>query len=409
VESLMPLRLARYGVPLAQTAPSGLAAAGIEPALLPPAPRPQQSFPQAAPGRRKREVAEWGRARPRPLHAAADTSERPRGQREPDRAAAERFAAPYQDFIEQFRVEPTAVQWAFWLRDQYGISTGAGGLLPERQVQPLLHILHHRYGLPAAHNSDDEQPQPPDQSRRDYLHSARRSSADERGSFPDAAEPAPYTYKLDALTGANRTPHAGEDPVGSVTALQKRQTPQTEPPAATDAAPIKRKTDGPAPETNVPKPTTAGTATRAAKNQRSRWANAPVDEPPPAAHTDGLTTPDRYYLAWMEYQEQNNSEPTDKELSAHCANKGLRGRGNKPVSPANLRRHFLRWRVYNIWAQHRTHTHTPTPTDIAHACAQAGITGQHHKPITPHYITQEAADFERRWHTLNRHHTKQPH
>ncbi|MFE0249358.1 DUF2637 domain-containing protein [Streptomyces sp. NPDC059010] len=39
VESLMPLRLARYGVPLAQTAPAGLAAAGIEPALLPPVPK----------------------------------------------------------------------------------------------------------------------------------------------------------------------------------------------------------------------------------------------------------------------------------------------------------------------------------------------------------------------------------
>ncbi len=39
VESLMPLRLAKYGVPLARTAPAGLAAAGIEPALLPPAPR----------------------------------------------------------------------------------------------------------------------------------------------------------------------------------------------------------------------------------------------------------------------------------------------------------------------------------------------------------------------------------
>ncbi|WP_431986755.1 DUF2637 domain-containing protein [Streptomyces griseoflavus] len=38
VESLMPLRLAKYGVPLAETAPAGLAAAGIEPALLPPAP-----------------------------------------------------------------------------------------------------------------------------------------------------------------------------------------------------------------------------------------------------------------------------------------------------------------------------------------------------------------------------------
>ncbi|WP_369265538.1 DUF2637 domain-containing protein [Streptomyces sp. R35] len=39
VESLMPLRLARYGVPLAETAPSGLAAAGIEPVLLPPVPQ----------------------------------------------------------------------------------------------------------------------------------------------------------------------------------------------------------------------------------------------------------------------------------------------------------------------------------------------------------------------------------
>ncbi|MFJ3201657.1 DUF2637 domain-containing protein [Streptomyces sp. NPDC086989] len=37
VEALMPLRLARIGVPLAQTAPEGLAAAGIDPVLLPPA------------------------------------------------------------------------------------------------------------------------------------------------------------------------------------------------------------------------------------------------------------------------------------------------------------------------------------------------------------------------------------
>ncbi|MFE3518144.1 DUF2637 domain-containing protein [Streptomyces sp. NPDC059166] len=38
IESLMPLRLAKYGVALAETAPAGLAAAGIEPALLPPSP-----------------------------------------------------------------------------------------------------------------------------------------------------------------------------------------------------------------------------------------------------------------------------------------------------------------------------------------------------------------------------------
>lgn len=58
VESLMPLRLAKYGVPLADTAPDGLAAAGIDlPALLPAAesaagaraavaaPAPQQAAP----------------------------------------------------------------------------------------------------------------------------------------------------------------------------------------------------------------------------------------------------------------------------------------------------------------------------------------------------------------------------
>ncbi|MEU9575943.1 DUF2637 domain-containing protein [Streptomyces chilikensis] len=37
VESLMPLRLAKYGVPLADTAAAGLAAAGIEPAVVPAA------------------------------------------------------------------------------------------------------------------------------------------------------------------------------------------------------------------------------------------------------------------------------------------------------------------------------------------------------------------------------------
>ncbi|MFF2780863.1 DUF2637 domain-containing protein [Streptomyces sp. NPDC058052] len=42
VEALMPLRLARYGVPLAETAPAGLAAAGVEPVLIPPHPAAAQ-------------------------------------------------------------------------------------------------------------------------------------------------------------------------------------------------------------------------------------------------------------------------------------------------------------------------------------------------------------------------------
>ncbi|MBT2506507.1 DUF2637 domain-containing protein [Streptomyces sp. ISL-98] len=49
IESLMPLRLARFGVPLAETGPAGLAAAGIEPALLPPAPQLETQPPAQDP------------------------------------------------------------------------------------------------------------------------------------------------------------------------------------------------------------------------------------------------------------------------------------------------------------------------------------------------------------------------
>ncbi|MFF7364928.1 DUF2637 domain-containing protein [Streptomyces sp. NPDC008125] len=53
VEALMPLRLAKFGVPLAETAPAGLAAAGIEPVLLPPAPKPELAPYQGEQDRRQ--------------------------------------------------------------------------------------------------------------------------------------------------------------------------------------------------------------------------------------------------------------------------------------------------------------------------------------------------------------------
>ncbi|MFF8609057.1 DUF2637 domain-containing protein [Streptomyces sp. NPDC015346] len=48
VEALMPLRLAKYGVPLAETAAAGLAAAGVEPALIPPQPAQATQVAQVA-------------------------------------------------------------------------------------------------------------------------------------------------------------------------------------------------------------------------------------------------------------------------------------------------------------------------------------------------------------------------
>ncbi|MFI5830531.1 DUF2637 domain-containing protein [Streptomyces sp. NPDC051578] len=69
VEALMPLRLARIGVPLAQTAPTGLAAAGIDPVLLPPAEAgPEDTAPapalEAAPEQPEAHAAPQGRPAP---------------------------------------------------------------------------------------------------------------------------------------------------------------------------------------------------------------------------------------------------------------------------------------------------------------------------------------------------------
>ncbi|MHC0430394.1 DUF2637 domain-containing protein [Streptomyces sp. O3] len=54
VDALMPLRLARFGVPLSETVPDGLAAAGIDPPVLPAAARPvaraqEPAHPELAP------------------------------------------------------------------------------------------------------------------------------------------------------------------------------------------------------------------------------------------------------------------------------------------------------------------------------------------------------------------------
>ncbi|WP_455361318.1 DUF2637 domain-containing protein [Streptomyces sp. SYSU K21746] len=83
IESLMPLRLARFGVPLSETAPAGLAAAGIEPALLPPA--PAQAGPQAQPARAEAILPE--QAGTAPALPSGPAEERPRDTDTPQEAA----------------------------------------------------------------------------------------------------------------------------------------------------------------------------------------------------------------------------------------------------------------------------------------------------------------------------------
>jgi hypothetical protein len=124
VESLMPLRLARYGVPLAETAPAGLAAAGIEPALLPPAPQAvagsaagAASEPQraAAPGEQRLELN--GNPQPPQAETAPDPESSPwfeapqqieyQGGYNPNYDPAEQYERWYE---EQLEAEQYALQ-----------------------------------------------------------------------------------------------------------------------------------------------------------------------------------------------------------------------------------------------------------------------------------------------------------
>ncbi|MEU8734998.1 DUF2637 domain-containing protein, partial [Streptomyces tendae] len=413
VEALMPLRLARYGVPLAQTAPAGLAAAGIEepPVLFtveripPAADQPDDSTPSTSPDDKPTQ-AEVTQARPAQTSAALP--ERPRGAAVASEEDAERFADAYQKFLARYQVEPTPMQWASWLRDVYGLTTAAGNPLAEDQVQPLLLALQQRYAAPAKEPALAGGPEPADESIDwyDYFHGAWLTYAQEHGTFPDADALAAFVYERDAITGDGGRPITGDDLADFVNSFQKQ-----EPAGGQDAEAPSNDSDGQdADEATAPQGSEAASVgAQAAEEKRSPRVDAFIDDPQPEAEASTaenpvLTTADRYYLGWVEYQTEHGVEPTAEELSAHLAQHGTYGRGGKPVSPANLRRYFLPYRVYNVWAEHRTASENPEAEAVAQDCAAQGITGQYNKPITTAYITEHADEFERRWQALIHHH-----
>ncbi|MFF7533510.1 DUF2637 domain-containing protein [Streptomyces bobili] len=125
VESLMPLRLARYGVPLAETAPSGLAAAGIEPALLPPAPRqelqPQQAQQALTPAETARVPAATAAAagEQRAVQPAHANAEREASEPEPEQSPW--FQPPPQEVAYQGGYDPMydpQEQYEQWYQEQ---------------------------------------------------------------------------------------------------------------------------------------------------------------------------------------------------------------------------------------------------------------------------------------------------
>ncbi|MFF1714587.1 DUF2637 domain-containing protein [Streptomyces sp. NPDC058268] len=141
VESLMPLRLARFGVPLAETAPAGLAAAGIEPALLSPKSVPAQAteHPRELTGHQQPQHAA---PQQRPL--LGPTTEETSGNEQTPVAAQENqtlpedYLEPLRAYIAQYGIFPTGHQFGYYLMDAFGVTAPDGSPLSEAALGSVL-------------------------------------------------------------------------------------------------------------------------------------------------------------------------------------------------------------------------------------------------------------------------------
>ncbi|MEU0786705.1 hypothetical protein ABZ341_34700, partial [Streptomyces sp. NPDC006173] len=415
VESLMPLRLARYGVPLAQTAPSGLAAAGIEPVLLPPPPqlevaeadlqtppaptvlehaelKVEANQPGAGNGRHTLELTEAqakaGKTAQRPAPAFQDASD------------GGLFADAYQSWLAQSVVKPTPGQFALFLRDQFAITTAAGNPLSNEQLSPIVTSMRQRYeSTSIAHDAENGGKASEDVAWEEFFYRAWLDYAHEYGSYPEAAVLARYVFERDGITTTAGVPLIAEDLHAFVQAFQqrgfaRRALPVSPPPTCTDET--KNAPESPSDETQQPD-TRADAVNDVPGPKPSRVIS---DQNTPVRGDHVLTVVDRYYLAWNQYQDEHGQEPSDKQLSKSLASSGVTGRNGEPVSPSTLRRYFLHFRIYQVWADHRARMQEPSPVSVARDCVHQGITAQYRKPITHEDIAKHADDFERRWQTM---------
>lgn len=218
VESLMPLRLARYGVPLADTAPAGLAAAGIEPAL--PSPAPQLELRQATDGADTAPVATGDRAAgaaPGPQQAAPPSERRPELESAPTQQPE---LVPYQG-QPQPEPQPEVNPWLHARHPQ--TVPYQGGYDPSYDPEEQYEQWYEEQGpeqyqeLPERYQQAPEpfQRQVADQDQRRQVEAPGRQepptpeerSSEETGSFPIPAGPG-RTRELGEGGGA---PEPGED------------------------------------------------------------------------------------------------------------------------------------------------------------------------------------------------------
>ncbi|GAA3808578.1 DUF2637 domain-containing protein [Streptomyces chiangmaiensis] len=181
VESLMPLRLAKYGVPITQTAPAGLEAAGIDapmPVLNGPFPADDPMPLELVNGEHQRALEAFEPAEQAASHQAQNSGPQP--AQEPDVAQPEAvtaarveepgwgltadahasFPIAFAEYLNRYGDFPTARQFALLLADGYGLTDPShGGPIAEKELVPVVRELRRRAEIPGEWMTE-EMPQP---------------------------------------------------------------------------------------------------------------------------------------------------------------------------------------------------------------------------------------------------------
>ncbi|MGW6571912.1 DUF2637 domain-containing protein [Streptomyces sp. NPDC054945] len=226
VEALMPLRLARIGVPLAQTASAGLTAAGLSPVLLSrpepePAPMPESAAePELAPSVDVPELLPAAEplaedVAPREVESSAEPAAATSHARDemPEPVLVD-LAQAAQDFMAQYGVIPSAEQFAAYLARDYGLTDqDTGGLLPDVMLEPVLAELRaaeleaaaHAASVPTVEEPVTDAPTAPAPAYEEQL--------------PGAGEPHPFFGEQGGLRSLSEPPvEPARVPAGAVPA-----------------------------------------------------------------------------------------------------------------------------------------------------------------------------------------------
>ncbi|MFI9832877.1 DUF2637 domain-containing protein [Streptomyces sp. NPDC051913] len=400
-QTLIPLRLARYGIP-----PAGTHQTTDCPATPDRHPQPAH-IESTTPQPTNAELT------PHPSPALSHTANatHPTSNPKPPipESHAQQLQAVRQALYGVSRSAPTPTHWARWHRhgsrppetDSHPEGAGAGTKNSPAPHTPPPESPHTRNvtgpeahpetesstgGTPPVHRQHRE-PIPPDTLAPTHL------------QLENGAGPAPNGHQSKAITPRK---HPATGSARSPIALPLEPDPQ----AASQTQRTDTRDDPRSPRPSSHQPAESPPVPRDQHQPHHDGEGNTASQQPSSSYR--LTLTDRYYLAWMNYQTQHGTEPTPEQLSTRLAAQGLLGRGGTPLSPSNLRRHLLNWRIYNLWTTHHTPDTAPSADDIARQCATHHITGQYNRPVTPTYITQQTPEFQRRRQALTHHEHHQP-